>query len=58
MRQDTERIIISEARKYLRTKGLNESDVTPEEQRELLLRLIEASPGPWSEAGRLLTTSR
>jgi hypothetical protein len=43
MRQDSERIIISEARRYLRKQGLNESDLTPEEQRDLLLRLIDAS---------------
>ena len=43
MQQESERIIISEARRYLRKQGLNESDLTPEEQRELLLRLIDAS---------------
>lgn len=43
MRQDTEKILISEARRYLRKQALNESDLTPEEQRELLLRLIDAS---------------
>lgn len=58
MRQDSERIVINEARKYLRKKKLKESELTPEEQRELLLRLIEATPGLWGEAERLLTASR
>jgi hypothetical protein len=43
MRQDSERIIISEATRYLRKKGLKEGDLIPEEQRDLLLRMIEAS---------------
>ena len=43
MRQDSERIIISEATRYLRKKGLNKSDLIPEEQRDLLLWMIEAS---------------
>jgi hypothetical protein len=43
MQQDSERMIISEARRYLRKKALNESDLTPEEQRDLLFRLLEAS---------------
>jgi hypothetical protein len=45
MQQNSERIIINEARRYLRKKPSNESDLTPEEQRDLLLRLIEASFG-------------
>lgn len=43
MRQDSERIIISEAKRYLRKKDSNESDLTPEEERDLMFRLIEAS---------------
>ena len=42
MRLDAEKIILNEARRYLRKHGLNESDLTPEEQRDLLLRLIDA----------------
>ena len=58
MRQNSERIIITEAKRYLRKKALSESDLSAEEQRELLLRLIEASPGVWDEAEGLLTASR
>ena len=58
MRRNSERIIIVEAKRYLRKRALNESDLTAEEQRELLLRLVEASPGLWGEAERLLSTSR
>jgi hypothetical protein len=43
MQQDSERMIIREARRYLRNKALKETDLTPQEQRDLLFRLIEAS---------------
>jgi hypothetical protein len=43
-------MIIREARRYLREKSLNETHPTPEEKRDLLFRLIEASFGLTDES--------